>query len=96
MLQLVIEKSFKKDIERDKRSGQYSKKDFVVLKLIIDALQQQEEIDPIYRRYPLKGKLLGYESIHIKYDWVLIFKIKENQLILAMLGAHTQVYQKFS
>lgn len=96
MLQLLIEKSFKKDIERDKLSGKYSKKDFVVLKLIIDALQQQEEIDSIYKRHPLKGELLGYESIHIKYDWVLIFKIVENQLILVMLGSHTQVYKKFS
>lgn len=95
MLEIKIEKSFKKDIERDKKSGQYSKKDFDILKSIITSLQNQESINPKYKRHLLKGKLKDFESVHIKNDWLLIFKINEQYLNLVMLGKHTQVYKKF-
>jgi len=39
MLQIKIEKSFKKDIQRDKKSGNYKPKDFEILKQIINDLQ---------------------------------------------------------
>jgi len=95
MLEIKIEKSFKKDIEKAKKSGQYSKLDFEILKNIIDDLAKGDEIDKIYKRHPLKGNLKGLESIHIKNDWLLIFKIDEDYLYLVMLGKHTQVYKKF-
>lgn len=95
MLEIKIEKSFKKDTDRDKRSGQYSKKDFSILKSLITSLLIQDKIDPKYKRHPLKGVLKEFESIHIKNDWLLIFKIDEQYLNLVMLGKHTQIYKKF-
>lgn len=95
MLELKLEKSFQKDIERDKKSGQYTKDDFEELKKVIKNLQQNEEIDKQYKRHPLKGSMLNMESIHIKNDWLLIFSIDAQYLNLIMLGKHTQVYKKF-
>ena len=95
MLQIVVEKSFKKDIERDKHSGHYSQTDFKTLKSIITSLQNQEPVDPKFKRHPLKGKMSGLESIHLKGDWLLIFKVDNKCLYLLMLGKHTQVYKKF-
>ena len=96
LLEIKIQKSFKKDIEKDKKSGFYSKKDFEVLKSIINSLQKQEKIDKKYKRHFLKGDIKGFESIHIKNDWLLIFKIDKKYLNLLMLGKHTHVYKKFS
>lgn len=95
MLELRIENSFKKDIERDKKSGQYSGNDFEILKSIISLLQKQDILQSKYKRHPLKGKFKYFESVHIKNDWLLIFKVNEQYLNLAMLGKHTQVYKKF-
>ncbi|MFA6138417.1 MAG: type II toxin-antitoxin system YafQ family toxin [Sulfurimonas sp.] len=95
MLSIKIEKSFKKDIDRDKKSGSYASEDFEILKNIIVQLQNQEEIDLKYRRHPLKGRMLGFESIHIRGNWILIFKVDDIFVYLAMLGKHTQVYKKF-
>ena len=95
MLQIKIEKSFKKDIQRDKKSGNYKPKDFEILKQIINDLQEEKEIDKIYKRHYLKGKLDGFEALYIKSDWVLIFKVDAKYLTLVMLGKHTQVYKKF-
>ena len=95
MLEIIIEKSFKKDIQRDQKCGKYSKNDFEILKILINQLHHQETIDLIYKRHGLKGDLLGYESLHIKNDWLLVFKTNESFLTLVMLGSHSQVYKKY-
>jgi len=95
VLKIKIEKSFRKDIEKAKKSGNYSKNDFEILKQVIDDLANQKEINTKFKRHLLKGNLKGYEAIHIKPDWVLIFKIDKEYLNLIMIGKHTQVYKKF-
>ena len=95
MLEIRIEKSFKKDIEREKKSGVYAKSDFELLKRIITDLQHKREINQKFKRHPLKGNMRGFESLHLKSDWLLIFKVDDVFLNLVMLGKHTQVYKKF-
>jgi len=95
VLKIKIEKSFKKDIEKAKKSGKYSKEDFELLKKIIENLENEREIHSKYKRHFLKGSMKEYEVIHIKADWLLVFKTEEECLSLIMLGKHTQVYKKF-
>ena len=95
MLKIIIENRFKKDIERDKKSGRYSKKDFELLKEIINKLVNNGAIDEKYKRHLLKGDLKTYECIHVKGDWLLVFKITPRELYLVMLGKHSQVYKKY-
>jgi len=95
LLEIKIEKSFRKDIERDEKSGQYSSKDFKILKSIITSLQNQDNLNPKYKRHSLRGELKDFESVHVKNDWLLIFRIDKQYLNIVMLGKHTQVYKKF-
>ncbi|MGZ8546495.1 MAG: type II toxin-antitoxin system mRNA interferase toxin, RelE/StbE family [Sulfuricurvum sp.] len=92
---MSLDKSFQKDIERDKLSGKYNETDFTLLKSLIVDLQDDKLISAHHKRHLLKGDLRGFECIHIKNDWLLIFKVDEFSLKLAMLGKHTQVYKKF-
>ena len=57
MLKIKIENSFKKDIEKAKKSGLYSKEDFEILKEVISTLQKKENLNIKYKRHPLKGEL---------------------------------------
>lgn len=57
MLEVRMEKSFKKDFQRDKHQGGFNDKDFELLRNIIEQLQKQENIHQKYKRRPLKGKL---------------------------------------
>ena len=92
-LKIKTTKGFLKDLERDKKSGKYTPEDFEKLKDIIKKLQGKEPIESVYRRHKLKGRLRGYEALHIKNDWILIFKIEDPYLVLVMLGTHSQVYK---
>ena len=82
MLEIRVEKSFKKDIARDKKSGHYNQSDFEILKTMISDLQNEQEIDEKFKRHPLKGTMKGFESIHFKGDWLLIFKVDDEFLSL--------------
>ncbi len=95
MLEIRIEKSFKKDIQRDKRSGNYSTKDFDLLKKIIDNLLTGQPIDKLFKRHILSGNMQSYEVIHIKNDWLLVFRIDEHYLNLVMIGKRPHAYKKF-
>jgi len=95
VLEIRIEKAFKKDIARDKKSGLYDEEDFELLKTMIADLQNEKEIDEKFKRHPLKATIKGFESIHLRWDWLLIFKVDEEFLSLVMLGKYTQIYKKF-
>jgi mRNA interferase YafQ len=95
MREIRLDKNFQKDIARDKMSGKYNETDFALLKELIIQLQNNLPIESQYKRHPLKGDMRGYECIHIKNDWLLVFKIDDVSLNLAMIGKHTQVYKKF-
>lgn len=60
MLEIKIEKSFKKDIARDKKSGLYVDKDFEILKEVISELQNEQEIAEKFKRHTLKGNMKGF------------------------------------
>jgi mRNA interferase YafQ len=72
-----LKNGFKKGIKRDKKSEKYSQLDFEILKDIIKKLQEKKPIDPIHDIHPLHRPFLGYEAIHIKSDWILVFKIEK-------------------
>jgi len=95
MREIALSKDFKKDVQRDKISGKYKNEDFETLKAIISDLHLNNPIDLQYKRHSLKGDLKGYECIHVKNDWLLVFKGDNESLKLVMLGKHTQVYKKF-
>lgn len=45
-----------------------------------------------YRDQPLKGDYSGYMDCHIKPDLVLIYKLTEDELFLARLGSHSELF----
>ncbi len=95
-LTIKADKSFQKDILKAQKSGMYAPRDFTCLQAIITDLTLGSDINPKHKRHCLKGNLKDFESIHVKYDWLLIFKVDAVFLNLVMLGSHVQVYKKFN
>ncbi len=88
---------FKKDIERDKKSGQFSAEDFTLLKEVMSAMLNDEILHEKYKNHPLKGEWEGTYECHIKNDWLLIYQIDNNTnaMIFMRLGAHAQIFKKY-
>jgi len=42
-----------------------------------------------YYDHPLKGEMSGYRECHIEWDWILIYQVFEDRLILSASGTGT-------
>jgi len=80
---------FKKDVKRLKKSG----KTFTSFKKVIEQLAQGETLALKYRDHKLIGEYKGSRECHIAPDWLLIYELTENELILIRSGAHAVLFK---
>lgn len=88
---------FKKDIDRDKKSGKYSTDDYKLLKEVMTSLLQKEQLHEKHKNHPLKGEWEGTHECHVKNDWLLVYQISQDNTTLTFirLGTHSQIFKKF-
>ena len=89
MVTPVYTRQFEKDLKRMKRQGKKIDK----LKLIMRSLVAVEPIDPIHKDHRLIGNWQGRRECHIEADWLLIYKIDKNQVILERTGSHSDLFR---
>ena len=90
--ELDFTSKFKKDVKLLKKQGKNIEK----LYEIINILASGEELDAKYRDHNLIGNYKGYREYHIEPDWLLIYKVMENILILTLsrTGTHSELFKK--
>ncbi len=81
---------FKKDYRLAIKRGQ----EIRLLDEIILLLADEKPLPERNRDHALTGDRIGYRSCHITPDWVLIYKIEEDVLVLTLTrtGSHSDVY----
>ncbi len=89
MLEPVFRKKFRKDLHRMIQRGKSEKK----IKTVILKLVNQEPLPPKYHDHKLSGVLAEFRDCHIEPDWILLYKINDNQLILARTGTHADLFE---
>ena len=92
MMTLVTTAQFRKDYKRVKKRGC----DMALLENVIDALLAGETMDPRYRDHALSGRLNGYRECHILPDWLLMYAVDGERLILvaARTGTHSDLFDE--
>ena len=70
--------------------------DMDLLDDVIRSLANQEELDPKYKGHPLSGNWKAFMECHIRPEWLLIYKIANDKLILtlARTGSHSNLFGK--
>lgn len=83
---------FKKDYKLAMKRGL----DISLLEDIIAKLALGESLPEKNRDYALNGNWNGYRECHILPDWLLIYKLEDNVLILtlARTGTHSNLFNK--
>lgn len=81
--------AFKKDLKRLIRQ----KTDLTELELVVDDLAAGKTLDPKYKDHALVGNWKGFRDCHIAPDWVLLYKIERQYLILTLTrtGSHSEL-----
>jgi mRNA interferase YafQ len=75
----------KRDVKRISKRG----KDISKLIVTLDLLASEGQMPEKYQDHPLKGDLRGYRECHIEPDWLLIYQIIDDELILLASGTGT-------
>lgn len=82
---------FKKDLKLAKKQNKNLDKLFEV----IDILANGGTLDAKYRDHDLTGNYKGTRECHIEPDWLLIYEICGDVLVLMLyrLGSHSELFQ---
>lgn len=46
-----------------------------------------------YRNHALKGEWAGYRECHIDHDWLLIYRIVDDNLYVERTGTHEDLFR---
>lgn len=90
MLNAKYTNKFKKDYKLIQKCGYNIEK----LKTVVAMLCSEETLPEKYKDHQLGGDYSGYRECHIEPDWLLVYKI-ENQdllLVLSRTGTHSDLF----
>ena len=81
---------FKKELKLVRKRGY----DLSLLAVVVDALAAGEELPAKYRDHSLSGNYSKCRECHITPDWLLIYEIADDELILYLTrtGTHSDLF----
>ncbi|MFT5164192.1 MAG: mRNA interferase YafQ [Alteromonadaceae bacterium] len=89
MLQIITTTKFGKDSRRMHKRGA----DISILKGAMITLASQQPLATKYRDHVLMGNFKGCRECHLSPDWLLIYKITDDSLILERTGTHADLFK---
>ena len=90
MLDLVMTTQFRKDLKRINKRG----KDLSLLKDLLQTLREEQALEEKYHDHALTGNYIGFRECHIQPDWLLVYAINKEELILtaSRTGSHSDLF----
>ncbi len=79
---------FEKDIKRQVKQGKDPDK---ILKLLGYLLQGQE-LPESYKDHPLRGNWKDRRDCHLEPDWILIYRLRDEEIRLERTGSHSDLF----
>lgn len=90
MLTPVRSTQFRRDVKRAEKRG----KELGKLRELLSILLAGNELPSRFKDHPLKGDWKGYRDAHIEPDWLLIYRVAGDQLLLARTGSHADLFDE--
>lgn len=81
---------FRKDLKLAKKKGL----NIALLQEVVDVLASGEKLSEKHRDHALTGDWESFRECHIQPDWLLIYKISGDSLILTLvrIGTHSDLF----
>ena len=83
---------FRKDIKLAKKQN----KDLNKLFDVVNILAEGGILEAKYRDHDLSGEYKGTRECHVEPDWLLVYEIQNDVLVLILyrLGTHSELFKK--
>lgn len=81
--------TFSKDLKKIKKRGY----NIDLLESVVDKLQTGEQLEQKYKDHLLTGNWKDYRECHIQPDWLLVYRIYDDKLLLVLTrtGTHSDL-----
>ncbi len=86
MLTIKYESAFKKDFKRIIKRGY----DVRLFETVVELLANGQDLPQKYRDHCLAGDYKDFRECHITPDWLLIYRIDNNELVLFLTRTDTR------
>lgn len=90
MYKIVVSKQFEKDFKLAKKRGL----DLTRLETVVNLLASGKVLPKRYRDHSLGGDYRDFRECHIQPDWLLIYRIEKDELMLFLFrtGSHSDLF----
>ena len=90
MMEIKTTSKFRKDLKQAKKKGL----NIALLEKVVDDLAAGKKLDDKHHDHALVGNWVSFRECHIQPDWLLIYKISDNSLILTLTrtGSHSELF----
>lgn len=90
MLTIKYQTAFKRDYKRIVKRGY----DARLLEEVIEMLAEQKPLPEKFRDHDLTGNYKGCRECHILSDWLLVYEVNNDELILYLIrtGSHSDLF----
>lgn len=90
MLDIVLSNRFKKDLKLAAKRGY----DLDLLDAVVTNLAERRPLAEKYRDHELTGNYFGFRECHIQPDWLLVYRVEADELILFLsrTGTHSDLF----
>ncbi len=90
MLTIKYQAAFKRDYKRIKKRGYNIR----LLEQVIALLAEGQELPASYRDHALTGDYSGCRECHIAPDWLLVYEVLQDELLLYLTrtGTHSDLF----
>lgn len=88
MRRITQRKQFRRDLKRQRRRG----KDIDELIVAVEVLAEQGALPSAYRPHRLSGEWSTVWECHIEPDWLLIYTVTDEEVLLIRTGTHDDLF----
>ncbi len=90
MLTINATAQFRRDRRRCVKRGY----DMALLDAVVDTLCIPAPLPTVNKDHPLGGKWINHQECHIQPNWLLIYRVEGNDLMLYRTGTHSDLFGK--
>ena len=85
--------TYTNQFERDLRRMQRRAKDTEKIKAAMVALISEEPLPQSFRDHALVGNYRGRRECHIEPEWLLVYKLADDEIIFERTGSHANLFE---
>ena len=90
---MILTVHYSNQFKKDLKKAAKQRKNIGQLNKLVNQLQNNVQLETKHKDHALKGNYSKHRECHIEPDWLLIYCIIGNELVLVRTGSHSDLFR---